>query len=123
MWNRIGAWTVALAVGLVYGAAGSAGQASSLWGLPVGLVLSVVGAAALVLALRALTRDRWAALAGGLGMMVATWVLSLPSPGGSKLFVASHELSVNIWMLAVPLATALVVAWPDLRRLRGQTPR
>ncbi|MDQ1128175.1 DUF6113 family protein [Microbacterium sp. SORGH_AS_0888] len=123
MLNRIGAWAVALAVGLVYGAAGSVGQASALWGLPIGLVLSVVGAAALVFALRALTHDRWAALASGLGMMIATWVLSLTSEGGSKLFVASHEVTVNIWMVAVPLVTALVVAWPDLRRIRGQARR
>jgi hypothetical protein len=121
MWNRIGAWIIALLVGLVYGGAGSVGHASTWLGVPFGLVLSVVGAGALVIAMRLLTGDRWAALAGGLGMMLATFVLSQTSPGGSVLFTDAHEVLALVWMGAVPLVTAVVVAWPDLRGLSGRT--
>ncbi|MCX6502436.1 MAG: DUF6113 family protein [Microbacterium sp.] len=117
MGNRIGAWIVALLVGLVYGAAGAIAHASVWLGLPVGLVLAVIGSAALIIAMRLLTGDRWAGLAGGLGMIAATYVLSQTSPGGSILFTQAHEVAAVIWMAAVPLVTAVVVAWPDLRRL------
>lgn len=113
--SRLAAWAIALVVGMVYGAAGSLAHSSFLWAVPVGLVLGVVGAGALLLALRLLTGDRWAALAGGLGMMLATYFFSLPSPGGSVLFTAQNETLALVWMGGVPLLTAIVVAWPDLR--------
>ncbi|MFT4211978.1 MAG: DUF6113 family protein [Microbacterium sp.] len=118
MWNRVGSWAIALVVGVVYGAAGSVAHASTLWGLPVGVVVAVVGAAALILAMRLLTHDRWCALAGGLGMMLATFVLAQTSPGGSTIFTTVHQTEALVWMAAPPLATALVVAWPDLSRVR-----
>jgi hypothetical protein len=125
MGNRIGAWIIALLVGAVYGGAGSVGHASFWLGIPLGLVLAVVGGGALVIAMRLLTGDRWAALAGGLGMMLATFVLAQTSPGGSVLFTQQHEVLALVWMGAVPLVTALVVAWPDLRHLGEErsTPR
>lgn len=119
--NRILAWAIALVVGLVYGAAGSAAHAATWLGLPVGLLLAVVGAGAMVLAVRLLIGDRWAALATGLGMMLATWVLSQPSPGGSVLFTQAHEIAALVWMAAVPVWTALVVAFPDPARLGRAT--
>ena len=122
MGNRIGAWVIALAVGLVYGAAGSVAHASVLQGFPVGVALAVIGGTALVLAMRLLTGDRWSALAGGLGMMVVTFVLAQPSAGGSVLFTTQHEIAALVWMGAIPLATAIVVAWPDLRKLGVGTP-
>lgn len=117
MGNRIASWAVALAVGLVYGAAGSAAHASTWLGIPVGVILAVVGSGALLLAVRLLVADRWAALAAGLGMMLATYVLAQPSPGGSTLFTPSHEIAALVWMGAVPVWTALVVAFPDPARL------
>ncbi|WP_159498262.1 DUF6113 family protein [Microbacterium sp. 18062] len=113
--SRLATWAIALVVGVVYGAAGSLAHSSSLGVIPVGLVLGVVGSAGLVVALRLLTGDRWAALAGGGGMMLATYFFSLPSPGGSVLFTQQNETLALIWMAGVPLVTALVVAWPDLR--------
>lgn len=113
--SRLAAWVIALLVGVVYGAAGSLAHSSFLWFVPVGLVLGMVGASALLLALRLLTADRWAALAGGVGMMLATYFFSLPSPGGSVLFTQQNEALALIWMAGVPLVAAIVVAWPDLR--------
>ncbi|MBZ4485896.1 DUF6113 family protein [Microbacterium sp. cx-55] len=113
--SRVAAWAIALVVGVVYGAAGSLAHSSFLGVVPVGLMLGLAGSAALVVALRLLTGDRWAALAGGGGMMLATYFFSQPSPGGSVLFTQQNEILALVWMAGVPLVTALVVAWPDLR--------
>ncbi|QEV99632.1 histidinol dehydrogenase [Microbacterium caowuchunii] len=122
--SRLAAWAIALVVGLVYGAAGSLAHASFLGVVPVGLILGVIGAGALVIALRLLTGDRWAALAGGGGIMLATYFFSLPSPGGSVLFTVANEGLALTWMASAPVLTALVVAWPDLsgvRRARSES--
>ena len=113
--SRVAAWAIALVVGLVYGAAGSLAHSSFLGPVPVGLVLGIIGSAGLIVALRLLTGDRWAALAGGGGMMLATFFFAQPSPGGSVLFTQQNEILALVWMAGVPLVTALVVAWPDLR--------
>jgi hypothetical protein len=121
--SRVIAWAIALVVGVVYGAAGSLAHSSFFGVLPVGLVLGILGSTALVVALRLLTGDRWAALAGGGGMMIATYFFAQPSPGGSVLFTQQNETLALVWMASVPLVTALVVAWPDLRgvgRARSQ---
>ncbi|WP_344068547.1 histidinol dehydrogenase [Microbacterium sediminicola] len=107
---RIAAWIVAALVGLLYGAAGTIGHAYFWGAVPVGLLLAMVSVAAIVLAVRVLTHDRWAALATGLGAMLATLVLSGEGPGGSVVVEAS-TLGL-VWTAWVPLVTVLVVAWP-----------
>ena len=84
----MGTWVIALVVGLVYGVAGTIGQAA-VWGiLPLGLIIAVIGVGALMLAVRLLTADRWNALACGLGAMIATLVFSGTGPGGSVVVPA-----------------------------------
>ena len=62
---------MAAIAGLVYGVAGTIGQAYS-WGvLPVGLIVAVLGISGLVAGLRLLTGDRWTALACGAGALIA----------------------------------------------------
>lgn len=121
---RIGSWAVAAVIGLFYGAAGTIGQ-SALWGpVPLGLIVAVIGTGALLLAVRVLTGDRWAALATGLGVMLTTLVLSGRGPGGSVVVPApaDGELSTGvIWTVAVPVMVAVVVAWPRLSP-RATTP-
>ncbi|WP_331280839.1 MULTISPECIES: DUF6113 family protein [Microbacterium] len=116
---RVGTWAVALLTGAVYGVAGTVGQAAQ-WGwFPLGLLVAVVGIGALLLAVRLLTSDRWAALATGLGAMVATLVFSGRGPGGSVVVPAPEDgqLSTGIvWTLAVPIIVAIVVAWPSTTR-------
>lgn len=118
-WSRVGTWAIALVIGLVYGVAGTIGQAAT-WGpAPVGLVVAIVGVTALVLAVRMLTGDRWSALACGIGAMLATMVFSGKGPGGSVVVPApaEGELSTGIiWTIAVPIVTALIVGWPSLAR-------
>lgn len=102
---------VALLVGVVYGVAGTIAHAYALGWFPLGLILAVVGSGALLLAVRLLTADRWAALGTGLGMMTATLVFSGRGPGGS--IVVPQTLLGTVWTIALPLMVAIVVAWPD----------
>lgn len=119
----MGTWLVAFVVGFVYGVAGTIGQAAAWLGLPAGLVVAIVGIAALLVAVRLLTEDRWAALATGLGAMISTLVFSGKGPGGSVVVPAPADGQIStgvIWTIAVPILTAIVVGWPVLRAARTQ---
>ncbi len=124
-WARVGSWIVAAVVGLVYGVAGTIGQAA-MWGpVPLGLVIAVIGTGALLLAVRLLTADRWAALACGMGAMIATLVFSGRGPGGSVVVPAPADGQIStgiIWTIAVPLLTAVIVAWPASMQPVGTRP-
>ena len=123
-WARVGTWIVAGVIGIVYGVAGTIGQAA-MWGpVPLGLVIAVVGVGALLIAVRALTADRWAALACGLGAMLATLVFSGRGPGGSIVVPAPADGQFStgvVWTIAVPLLAAIIVGWPS-RSGRRDTP-
>ncbi|WP_298741727.1 histidinol dehydrogenase [uncultured Microbacterium sp.] len=116
-WARFGTWAVALVIGVVYGVAGTIGQAAS-WGwMPLGLFVAVIGVGALLAAVRLLTADRWAAFATAMGVMTATLVFSGRGPGGSVVVPAPEEgaLSTGIlWTIAVPIIAAVVIAWPSV---------
>jgi hypothetical protein len=107
---------VAFVVGAVYGVAGTVAQAYMFGWFPVGLVLALIGVIALLLAVRLLTGDRWAALATGLGVMVATLVFSGAGPGGSVVVPQAADSAFNpgiLWTILVPLAATVVIAWPE----------
>ncbi|UNK69802.1 histidinol dehydrogenase [Microbacterium sp. H1-D42] len=110
-------WLAAALVGAVYGIAATIAHSFMLGPVPVGLIVGAIGCAALLIALRALTGDRWAALAAGLGMMVLILVISQRGPGGS-IVVPDTPLG-NIWMYVASGIVLLVVAWPDMARLRA----
>jgi hypothetical protein len=107
----VGTWIVALLVGAVYGAAGTIAHAFEIGWFPLGLSLAVIGVVAMLVAVRLLTGDRWAALACGMGMMIATLMFSGRGPGGSVI-VPETPLA-TVWTIAVPIAVAIVVAWPE----------
>lgn len=110
-------WLAAAVVGGVYGVAATIAH-SFTWGpIPVGIIVGAVACGALLIALRALTGDRWAALAAGLGMLALILVISQRGPGGS-IIVPDSPLG-NIWMYTAAGITVLVVAWPDMSRLRS----
>ncbi len=111
---RIATWLVAFLLGAVYGLAGTIAHAYRVGWFPLGLVLAIIGSAALLVAVRLLTADRWAALATGLGMILATLVFSGRGPGGSVI-VPQTDLAV-VWTASVPVLVVLAVAWPT--RLR-----
>jgi hypothetical protein len=115
-WSRLATWAIALVVGVAYGLAGTIAQSYVLSWVPLGLILAVIGSAALLLAVRLLSGDRWAALAVGLGMMAATLVFSGRGPGGSVIVPQAPEGQVSpglVWTIAVPILVALAVAWPN----------
>ena len=115
--SRIATWVVAFLVGAVYGLAGTIAHSYRLGWFPLGLVLAIIGSAALLAAVRLLTADRWAALATGTGMIVATLVFSGKGPGGSVI-VAQTGLAV-VWTVSVPILVVLAVAWPNRLRSVG----
>jgi len=108
---RIATWIVAFIVGAVYGLAGTIAHAYVIGWFPLGLLLAIIGSAALLAAVRLLTSDRWAALATGAGMIVATLVFSGRGPGGSVI-VPQTELAIA-WTIAVPVLVVIAVAWPN----------
>lgn len=119
---RVATWLVAALIGFVYGVACVIGQAAA-WGvIPVGIVVASIGLAALLIAVRTLTAERAAALAAGLGALIATVVFSGRGPGGSIVVPAAPEGEITtgiIWTIAVPLIAAVVVGWPSASALRA----
>jgi len=109
-------WIAAALIGAVYGVAATIAHSYMIGPIPVGLILGAVACAGLLIALRTLTGDRWAALAAGVGMIVLLMVISQRGPGGSVI-VPNTALG-NIWMYLSAGIVLLVVAWPDFSRLR-----
>lgn len=104
-------------VGAVFGLATTVTHASGPWGLSwIGIVLGVVACGGMLLAVRLLLHDRWAALLTGLGMLVGMVVISGRGPGGSVI-VPSDLLGV-VWSWTVAALVLLVAAWPDFARIR-----
>lgn len=108
---RLATWIVAFGVGALYGAAGTVSHAYRIAGIPVGLILSMIASAAVILAVRLLIGDRWSALATGAGAMLVTLVLSGPGAGGSVI-VPESVLGI-VWTLWLPIVTIVAVAWPE----------
>jgi len=112
--SRVLSWIAAALVGGVYGVAGTIGH-SLMWGpVPVGLIIGAIACAAILIAIRALTHDRGATLAAGLGMIGTLVVISGVGPGGSV--VVEDTLSGRIWTYVVAGFVLLAVAWPTFSR-------
>ncbi|WP_353810363.1 hypothetical protein [Agromyces sp. SYSU T00194] len=110
----------ALVAGALYGVLGTLGHRSA-WtvgdvDLPWGIVVALVGAAALLAGLRLVTRDRWVAFAGAFGLVGVVSLLSLPQGGGTLLI--SEGLAGTVWAVGPTLISVLVVAWPTLPQPR-----
>ena len=115
-WSRIGTWVVALLVGAVYGLAGTIAHSFTLGWFPLGLVLAIVGSLALLVAVRLLTGDRWATLATGAGLLIATLIFSGRGPGGSVIVPEKDPAAFldlgTVWTIVIPIMVVIVVAWP-----------
>jgi hypothetical protein len=110
-------WLAAALIGAVYGVAATIGHSYTLGPVPAGLILGTVACTALLIALRALTGDRWAALAAGFGILGMLLAISQRGPGGSV--VVPNTALGNIWMYLAAGIVVLVVMWPDMTRLRA----
>ena len=112
-------WVVAALVGGVYGVAGTIAH-SVMWGpVPIGLIVAAIACAAILVAVRALTHDRGAAVAAGLGMIGMLLLISGVGPGGSV--VVPNSLSGQIWTYVVAGLVLLVVAWPSFSKIPVRT--
>ena len=120
---RVVGWIVAFLVGAVYGTAATVGHAFRVGVFPVGLILATLGCAALLVALRTLTQDRGNAIAGGLGIIAATFLFSQVGPGGSAIVAAATpdtEWIAFAWTFVGPILLVLVALWPDTSKLHIQ---
>lgn len=115
--GRVLSWIGLIVVGAVFGLACTITHASKIGPVPVGIVVAIIACAALLVAVRSLMQDRWAALAAGIGMLGAVVVISGAGPGGSV--IVPNDLLGQIWTYVVAGMVVLVVAWPDLSRLRA----
>ena len=97
--SRIPTLFIAALAGAVFGVVGTVAHAATIWGIPVGLVLGILGAAALMLAIRLLA-DRWASVAAGVGITLAVIVFSGEGPGGSV--IAPAGIAAVVWTVRDP---------------------
>ncbi|WP_233486854.1 histidinol dehydrogenase [Zhihengliuella sp. ISTPL4] len=112
--SRVLSWVAAALVGGVYGVAGTIAH-SVMWGpIPIGLIVAAVACAAILIAVRALTHDRGAAVAAGLGMLGMLVIISGVGPGGSV--VVQDSLAGRIWTYLAAGIVLLVIAWPSFSR-------
>lgn len=112
-------WVAAALVGGVYGVAGTIAH-SVMWGpIPIGIIVAAIACAAILVAVRALTHDRGAAVAAGIGMIGMLVLISGVGPGGSIVVPAS--LSGQIWTYLVAGIVLLVIAWPSFSRVPVRT--
>ncbi|MCP2369100.1 peptidoglycan/LPS O-acetylase OafA/YrhL [Agromyces flavus] len=114
--SRLGTLAVAFLVGLVYGTITTVGHRHA-WQLgevtiPWGLVLGLIGVAALLVGIRLVAGGRAAAIAAAVGVVGAVALLSLPGPGGSVLMPSG--VAGTVWAVGPALIAVLVVAWPSL---------
>lgn len=104
-------------IGFGFGAAGTFGVFARPTTPPVGLIVALVAAAAVLLAVRLLADDRWSVIGAALGMYGAILLFSLRGPGGSV--VMPNVWQSMVWMYGSALIILLVAAWPDMSRIRA----
>ena len=118
--TRTLSWIAAALVGVVYGTAGTIAH-SLLWGpIPIGLIVGAIACAALLIAVRALTHDRAAAVATAIGMIGMLLIISGPGAGGSVI-VPNTPLG-QVWIYLIVGIAVLVVAWPNREALPDAAP-
>jgi hypothetical protein len=112
--TKVLSWLAAFVVGGVFGIAGTIAH-SLTWGpIPVGLIVGAIACGAILVAIRALTHDRGATLAAGIGMVGMLMLISGVGPGGSV--VVQDTVAGRIWIYLVSGLVLLAVAWPSLNR-------
>jgi len=116
---RILSWLAAAIVGAVFGIAATIAHSATWWGFfPIGLILGALACAAILIAVRTLTADRWAGLAAGVGMVLLVTIVSGRGPGGSV--IVPNTLTGQIWGFLVAGMVILIAAWPDFSRLKAR---
>lgn len=116
VWPRIAASVLALVIGAVAGAIGTAAHQAI---PPFGLILALVMVACLLGGLRILFESRLVAAAAAVGVLGAVAMFAGSGPGGSVLVPASDP---GYWWTFGPAVAAFVVlAWPRLPARRMES--
>ena len=114
--SRIVSAVLLILVGIVYGVLGTIAHQTTVTiagvSIPIGLILAVVGASALLVGLRLIQVGRMLLLLCALGMLLTIFVLSLKSAGGSILIPAG--VPGTIWTIVPTIVAAITLAWPTL---------
>jgi len=114
--TRLVTTLVALAAGVLFAVLGTVAHQTTVQlgavSVPIGLVLSLIASAALLVGLRLVVHDRLVVLAAALGLLGTVFLLSLRSTGGSVLVPAG--VPGTVWTMAPALVAALVIAWPRI---------
>ena len=120
---KIGVGFLVLAFGAIVGALMTAVHQSSATlagvAVPWGLILGVLAMVAYIVGLRVLTGSRILAILATVGIMGATAYLASPTVGGSIIVPAN--IAGVIWTFLPAVVIAIVVAWPNMGRLRAIT--
>lgn len=119
---KIGVGFLVLAFGAIIGALMTAVHQSSVTiGIPIawGLVLALSASTGFVVGLRVLTSSRIIPILATVGIMGATAYLAQPTVGGSVI-VPANIVGV-IWTFAPAAVILVVVAWPNLSRVKPVT--
>jgi hypothetical protein len=113
--SRLVGYLLALVVGAAYGAIGTVAHVNSISvfgvSVPLGLMIAVIGAGALLIGLRLVFDDRIAALCAAVGMVGMIALFTLPSAGGTVLIPGIVGV---VWTLTTVLIATLVAVWPKL---------
>ncbi|WP_144710719.1 PIG-L deacetylase family protein [Curtobacterium pusillum] len=115
--GKVTAVVVALLLGLVAGGLGTVTHQQTLGAFPVGMVLTTLIVVGLTVGLRLLYRSRAMVAAVGIGIIVATQVLS--SVGGQSSPLVLANTAGYVWTFGPAVIAALVLAWPDLSGVRA----
>ena len=114
--GRVLASVVGLSVGAAFGVLGTIAHQATLplgqMTIPVGLILALLGAGALLVGLRLVLGDRLVVLLCAIGLLGTIFLLSLRGTGGSVLVPAGPP--GTLWTIVPALVAALVLAWPKL---------
>jgi hypothetical protein len=113
--SRIVSWIVGFGLGVLFGVMGTA-VSQSTWtvapgfSVPIGLIVGLPAVTLLLIGLRLVQPTRTPAILAAFGIVLAVFLLSQPSAGGSIL-VPNTMLGV-IWTFAPTVIALLVLAWP-----------
>ena len=116
--TRLGAGALGLVVGAVFAVLGTIahqatieiGPAGGAVSLPIGLVIALTAACALLVGLKLVLHDRLVVGLTAAGLLLTTFALSLRGVGGSVL--VPEGLPGTLWTIVPAFVAALVLAWP-----------
>ncbi|MCU1545946.1 MAG: mycothiol biosynthesis protein [Homoserinimonas sp.] len=87
--------------------------------IPLGLIAALLISTALMVGLRLLFDHRVPATLAAVGLLVTLFVFAQTGPGGSVLIPATAV--GYVWAFGLPLAAAVVLAWPRMHSTRGNS--